>query len=126
MGLIYTHIKLSHPSKEEWMPIEVKSLVNTGNNFLCITEHIAKQLQLTKFEKREVMIADGSTKLCSYVGPIKIVFENRMCLYGALVLGNSVLLGAIPIEYMDLVTYPAQLKITINPNSPNMATAIVM
>lgn len=126
MGLIYTNIKLSHPSKDELLPIEVKALVDTGSNFLCITEHIANQLQLTEFEKREVIIADGSTKLCSYVGPIKVVFENRMCLTGALVLGNSVLLGAIPIEDMDLVIHPSQLKITVNPNSPNMATAIVM
>jgi hypothetical protein len=60
------------------------------------------------------------------MGPIKVSFENRMCLTGALVLGNTVLLGAIPIEDMDLVIHPAQLKITVNPQNPNIAGAVVM
>jgi hypothetical protein len=49
-----------------------------------------------------------------------------MCLTGALVLGETVLLGAIPIEDMDLVIHPAQLKITVNPQNPNIAGAVVM
>ena len=49
-----------------------------------------------------------------------------MCLTGALVLGESVLLGAILIEDMDLVIHPAKLKITVNPNNPNIAGAVVM
>ncbi len=107
-------------------PMEVKSLVDTGSNFLCIPQHIANQLKLKVHDKREVIIADGSTKNVDYVGPIKINFDNRMCLVGALVLGEQVLLGAIPIEDMDLVIHPAQLKITVNPQNPNMAVAIVM
>ena len=107
-------------------PVNAKALVDTGALFLCIPEHIAIQLNLTEFEKREVTIADGSKKLVPYVGPIKINYENRMCLTGALVLGDMVLLGAIPIEDMDLIIHPAQLKLTINPQNPNIAGALVM
>ena len=49
-----------------------------------------------------------------------------MCLTGALVLGNMVLLGAIPIEDMDLIIHPAQLKLIVNPNNPNIAGALVV
>ena len=126
MGLIYANINLSNPSDTSLIPLETTALVDTGALFLCIPEHISIQLKLKEFEKREVTIADGSKRLVSYVGPVKINFENRMCLTGALVLGNSVLLGAIPIEDMDLVIHPAKMKLTVNPENPNIAGAVVM
>jgi clan AA aspartic protease len=126
MGLIYADIQLSNPYDNNLASIEVKSLVDTGALFLCIPEHIAIQLKLKEFEKREVTIADGSKKLVPYVGPIKINYKNRMCLTGALVLGEGVLLGAIPIEDMDLLIHPAQLKLEVNPANPNIAGAVVM
>ncbi|MDX2195587.1 MAG: clan AA aspartic protease [Cytophagales bacterium] len=106
--------------------VQAKALVDTGALFLCIPEHISIQLKLQEFEKREVTIADGSKKLVPYVGPVKINYLNRMCLTGALVLGNMVLLGAIPIEDMDLIIHPAQLKLTVNPENPNIAGALVV
>ena len=126
MGQIYADIKISNPSNFEIESVDAKALVDTGTLFLCIPEHIAIQLKLTEFEKREVTIADGSKKLVPYVGPIKINYQNRMCLTGALVLGEMVLLGAIPIEDMDLIIHPAQLKLTINPQNPNIVGALVM
>lgn len=126
MGLIYADIKLSNPSAPQLASVETKTLVDTGALFLCIPEHIAIQLQLKEFEKREVTIADGSKRLVSYVGPVKINYENRMCLTGALVLGNSVLLGALPIEDMDLIIHPAKLKLMVNPENPNIAGSVVM
>jgi clan AA aspartic protease len=126
MGLIYADIKLSNPAKEGLQSMDVKSLVDTGALFLCIPEHISIQLQLKEFEKREVTVADGSKKICSYVGPVKINFNNRTCLTGALVLGEMVLLGAIPIEDMDLVIHPAKLKLMANPENPNIPGALAM
>ena len=37
------------------------------------------------------------------MGPIEVSFSNRRCFTGAMVLGNEVLLGAIPMQDMDLV-----------------------
>ncbi len=125
MGLVYSSIILSNPINADLKPIEVSSLVDTGALFLCIPEHVAIQLQLKELEKREVTIADGSKKLCSYVGPVKIQFENRSCFTGALVIGGAVFLGAIPMEDMDLVIQPALLRVTVNPANPNIPSAIV-
>ena len=125
MGLVYSSLTLSNPINPDLKSIEVSSLVDTGALFLCIPEHIAIQLQLKELEKREVTIADGSKRLCSYVGPIKIQFENRSCFTGALVIGDAVLLGAIPMEDMDLVIQPALLRVTVNPANPNIPSAII-
>ena len=40
-------------------------------------------------------------------------------------MGDHVLLGAIPMEDMDLVVSPKDRKIDVNPESPNIATGIV-
>src|SRR5579871_4430365 len=125
MGLIYAELEMANPSKEELSPIKARALVDTGALFLCIPEHIATQLKLKEFEKREVTIADGRRKLCSYVGPIHVKYANRQCLTGAMVIGEEVLLGAIPIEDMDLIIHPAQLKLMPNPENPNIPGAIV-
>lgn len=125
MGLIYSSLTLSNPVNPGLQAIDVSSLVDTGALHLCIPEHIAIQLKLNELEKREVTIADGSKKLCSYVGPVKVQFQNRSCFTGALVIGDSVLLGAIPMEDMDLVVQPALLKLIVNPSAPNIPGSMV-
>jgi clan AA aspartic protease len=125
MGLIYSQLNLSNPVRAELDGINVAALVDTGAVHLCIPEHVAIQLQLSELEKREVTIADGTKRLCSYVGPVKLQFENRSCFTGALVIGDSVLLGAIPMEDMDLIIQPALLKVSVNPINPNIAGSTV-
>ena len=83
------------------------------------------QLRLEKLQEREVTIADGSKRLCPYVGPIEVRFGERACFTGALVLGDEVLLGAVPMEDMDLVVSPAMRTVTVNPDSPNIPSSTV-
>ena len=83
------------------------------------------QLKLDELEKREVTTAEGKKVLVPYVGPIQVRFDNRNCFTGALVLGDSVLLGAVPLEDMDLVVNPRLQTITVNPESPNIPAAVV-
>jgi hypothetical protein len=63
-------------------------------------------------------------KLVPYVGPVKIEFENRLCFTGATVLGDQCLLGAIPMEDMDLVIHPKLFRLSVNPASPNVASGL--
>ncbi len=124
MGIIRTEIVLSNPSDLKLKPIPVIALVDTGETYLCIPSHIATQLGLKEIQKREVKLADGNSSLVSYVGPIKVVFEERLCFVGAMVLGDEVLMGAIPLEDMDLIIHPKLLKISVNPESPNIASGL--
>ena len=125
MGHIYARIMLSNPRESELRPIEVNALVDTGAITLCIPEHIVVQLKLIEIENREVTIADGKSKVVPYVGPVQINFERRTCFTGALVLGDSVLMGVVPMEDMDLVLNPARQTVTANPASPNIPHALV-
>ncbi len=92
---------------------------------LCIPEHVAFQLELEENRKREVTTADGSRHKVSYVGPIEVIFENRNCFVGSLVMGDEVLLGAVPMEDMDLIISPSHGKLVVNPESPNFPHALV-
>jgi clan AA aspartic protease len=124
MGLIYAEIQLTNLLLPDLKPISVKALADTGALHLCVPQHIAIQLNLKQLEEREVTIADGSRRIVPYVGPVKVTFQNRSCFTGALVLGEEVLLGAIPMEDMDLVIQPALLKIAANPASPNIPMSV--
>ncbi len=123
MGLIYADITLSNARKPGIKPLAVSALVDTGAVHLCIPEHIALQLDLDTYEEREVETADGTSRKRPYVGPVLVNFDNRHCLTGAMVLGNEVLLGAIPMEDMDLVVNPARRTVTVNPANPNFAVS---
>jgi len=100
-------------------------MVDTGALMLCIPEHIALQLKLETNNKREITTADGRKQMVPYVGPIEVLYENRNCFVGALLLGDEVLLGAVPMEDMDLVISPAKRKLIVNPESPNFPHALV-
>lgn len=118
-------LELSNPGAPGREPIEVPALADTGSVFLCIPEHVRLQLELEVHETREVKLADGSRATYPYVGPIIVRFKNRTGFMGALVLGDEVLLGAIPMEEMDLVVNPRDRTVDVNPESPNIATGIV-
>jgi clan AA aspartic protease len=126
MGLAYARVKLANPRLPDLEPIEVEALADTGSVHLCIPQHIAIQLRLEEFDRREVMRADGSRHDVSYVGPLSIFVANRRGLAGAMVLGNQVLLGAIPMEDMDLVVNPRTQQVVSNPANPNIAGSIAM
>ena len=124
MGLVSAKIILKNPSKVGLESIEVDALVDSGAVHLCIPEHVRIQLELDEIDKKEVTLADGSKKLIPYVGPIEIKFKNRVGFAGALVRGDQPLLGAIPMEDMDLVIIPDKKILDVNPDSPNIASSI--
>ena len=125
MGLVYTAITLKNPRQPELHAVEANALVDTGALHLCLPAHVAIQLRLDQLYEREVTTADGSKRLCPYVGPVEVRFGNRACFTGALVLGDEVLLGAVPMEDMDLVVSPAMRTVTVNPASPNIPSSTV-
>jgi clan AA aspartic protease len=125
MGHVFAEIELSNPREPELVPIEARALVDTGALMLCIPEHFALQLKLESESVREVSVADGRNETVPYVGPVKVSFGKRFCYVGALVLGDEVLLGAVPMEDMDLVVSPSRREITPDPASPNIPHARV-
>ena len=125
MGHVFTDIILSNPRQAELDPITVNALVDTGAVWLCIPERVQIQLGLEEIESRKVTLADESQRLVPYVGPIQVRFGNRSCFVGALVLGDQTLLGAVPMEDMDLVINPTRRSVTVNPDYPDIPHGLV-
>ena len=111
---------------DELRKVVVQARADTGADFLCLPSEVVLQLNLEGEERRTYSTADGVSHSCRYVGPVKVQFDNRSCYVGALELGNEVLLGAIPMEDMDLVVHPKTKAVTVNPEHPNIAHGYAM
>ena len=126
MGHIYADIELLNARDASLSSMTVNALVDTGALHLCIPQSVATQLKLEELDRRVVTVADGRSQSVPYVGPVQIKFANRQCMVGALVLGDMTLLGAIPLEDMDVVIHPARLTLEVNPRSPNIAMSLAV
>jgi clan AA aspartic protease len=120
MGIVYADRRLGNDARPDLDEINATAVVDTGVLHLCIPEHVALQLCLSQKKPREVQTADGKSHLVPYVSPVKVSLLGRECVTGALVFGNQVLLGAIPMEDMDLIVEPSRQQVTVNPASPNI------
>ena len=131
MGLVYAEIALINAidlglakraqiGDEEVKRMHVNMLVDTGSVYMCINESVQEQLSLTVIEKRKGQLADGSIVEYDVVGPKEVKFKNRRCVAGAMVLpgNNEMLLGAIPLEDMDVLIYPYRRELIVNPEHP--------
>lgn len=124
MGLANAKIQLRNPRLPELEAVEIDALADTGAVHLCIPPHIQLQLRLEETDTKEVTLADGNRKLVPYVGPIELRYQNRIGFSAALVMGDTPLLGAIPMEDMDLVVVPKTRQVIVNPLTPNVASSI--
>jgi clan AA aspartic protease len=127
MGITHATLRLSNPANPSLAPLDCEALADTGALHLCIPEHVALQLSLSlsSQEPREVTLADGSKRLIPYIGPIQVRYGTRNCFVGGLVMGDEVLLGAVPREDMDLVVRPMTREVMVNPASRNIPSAVV-
>lgn len=124
MDIIYAELRLSNFGKQELEEISVNAVVDTGAMELVVPEHVAIQLQLTDLKTREVLLADGTRKTVRFAGPIKVEMQGRDCVTAAIVMGDQVLLGAIPMETMDVIVHPRTQQLVPNPDSPNIPVSI--
>ena len=88
--------------------ITVTAMVDTGSWTLVINEAICEKLGLSKTGTGSGSLADGTMALYDMAGPLEIWWKDRKVTLDALVVPNTdeVLLGAIPLEAMDLIVDP--------------------
>ena len=123
MGLVSSTILLRN-ARVPTLAVLIDAVADTGSVHLCIPQHVCDRLRLQKLADREVTLADGSTRLVPYVGPVEIRFKNRSGFAGALMMGDQVLFGTIPMEDMDLVVIPKTRELDVNPRSPDIGTSV--
>jgi clan AA aspartic protease len=130
LGLIYADIEIINSAdsilaENGYMDVTkirkktVSALVDSGAYMLTLPAHLANQLGLRKLEQREAELADGSVRMLDIVGPVDVRFENRSTTVRAMVVPNGEpLLGAIPMEDMDVLIHPREQKLVVNPENP--------
>ena len=131
MGLVYAEIELINGGDlelarrnmldpEDIKRMSVEMLVDSGSYYMCINETVKEQLDLSIIEKRKGQLANGQIVEYDVVGPIEVKFKNRRCHVDAMVLpGDSeMLLGAIPMEDMDVLIHPLTQELVVNPEHP--------
>jgi len=121
MSTVYTEITLMNADDEAVVATgmvkdhkirqtTVNALVDTGAWTLVINEATRQLLGLRKFETKTGTLANGSKTEYSLAGPVKVMWKNRKTNCDAIVLpeADEILLGAIPLEAMDLIIHPRE------------------
>ncbi len=134
MGLVYADIQLINGEdialanrniigEDEVKSMWINMLVDTGSYMLAINESIQEQMQFPIVEKRKAQLADGSIVECNVVSHVELKFKNRRTMCNAMVLpgDNEPLLGAIPLEDMDVLIHPLRQELIVNPDHPYFA-----
>lgn len=134
MGLVFANLTLINAGdlemnrrkklgKSQVRQVKVNMMVDSGAYMMAINEVVKEQLGLFVVDKRKAQLADGSVQEFEIVGPIDVRFENRMATCNAMVLtGNTeMLLGAIPMEEMDVLIHPNKNMLVVNPEHPIVA-----
>ena len=90
----------------------VQAVVDTGAMNLVINEQLRQQLGLGVVGEREATLADNTKRMVKIAEPVEIHWENRsMTLQPWVVSAGRILLGVIPLEYMDLMVDPNHQKL---------------
>ena len=137
--MVYADVELVNAkdiglAEEGYMPeaevrrMDVQMLVDSGAYMMGINDEIRAQLGLNKTLRRApARLADNQVVDLDVVGPIQVRFANRIANVDAIVLPRNAkpLLGAIPMEYMDVLIDPRAQQLIVNPEHPDRAGTIL-
>ena len=138
MGYVYAEIELTNEEhvvlhrhgmlpENEVKKVKCRALVDSGAWDLVINEEVQRQLNLPIIERRPVKMADETLMELDVVGPIEVRFEHKRTIVDAVILpGTSeVLLGAYPMEGLDVMIDPKGERLLVNPRWPNNPKAYI-
>ena len=124
MGLVHTEITLKNVKDmmkaedglipdHEIRQVTLTALVDTGAWTLVINEATREKLGLRIVGKNPGTLADGKKSNYDMAGPIEVWWKDRRTVCEALVLpsADTILLGAIPLEALDLMVHPAKQEV---------------
>jgi clan AA aspartic protease len=119
MSIVYTELTLKNEGdtilaeegyikENEIRQMTVQAIVDTGAWTLVINNETREKLGLRDKGLGEATLADGQKEEYPMAGPLEIRWKNRRFTCDALVLPDApdILLGAIPLEGMDLTINP--------------------
>ena len=125
MGTVFAEITLKNASdtmackrrfikKQEIRQTTIQAMVDTGAGTLVINEKLRRKLGLGIQGKREVTLANDTKETVKTADPVEVHWKNRKMTCEPWVVPGSgeILLGAIPLEDMDLIVDPGKQELT--------------
>jgi clan AA aspartic protease len=118
MGTVYAEITIKNGSdivrlqdgnitEKDVRSLSVTAVVDTGAISLVINEDVCRKLGLAIEGTRTATLANGGKVDCKITEPVRIYWKDRDATCQAVVLPEgNVLLGVIPLEFMDLIVDP--------------------
>jgi clan AA aspartic protease len=106
-------IRVECGALKEIRALSVSAMPDTGAWTLVINEDIRQKLGLCFEGSIDSTLADGTTVSYKMTEAVKIQWENRSTIQQALVVPRAadVLLGALPLEAMDLMVDPVNERL---------------
>jgi clan AA aspartic protease len=137
MGLTYTDIVLTNNEdkgafkrgfirEDEVRSVQIRALVDSGALTLVIPQSVCLELGLTIEEFRMAYMANGTREEVPVTSAVDVRWNNRTTVVNAIVTGEQPLLGAIPMEGLDVVIDPAKQALVPHPDSPNVPHLVLM
>ena len=124
MGTVHTEITLKNSAdvvnakkglirEEEVRSITVTAVVDTGAGTIVINEEQCQKLGLSVYREGSARLADGRSITCKITHPVEINWKDRVTSCDAVVIpgAETVLLGAIPLEGMDIMIHPKKQEL---------------
>jgi clan AA aspartic protease len=124
MGIVYAEIMLKNRTdmdmankglikEQEVRQTTVNALVDTGSGTLVINEALRQKLGLGIIGLRRSILADGGRNTYQVTEGLIIKWKDRETECRAIVVpvAEDVLLGAIPLEDMDLIVNPVRQQL---------------
>ena len=124
MGIVHTEITLKNVKdairaedgliqEHQIRQATVTAVVDTGAWTIVINEAVREKLGLDITGSEPGTLADGTKAVYNLAGPLEVTWKNRRTTCEALVLPDAedILLGAIPLEAMDLTVNPRNKEV---------------
>ena len=119
MGLTYADITLTNGfdqdkfeegyiEEHEIRSTTIRALVDSGALMLVIPSKVCVELGLTIKTFRNAVMANGQEEEVPITSVVQVQWNNRTTLVQAAVTGDEPLLGAIPMEGLDVVVDPVK------------------
>ena len=125
MGLVHADITLKNVEDQikakiglitdrEIRQLSVRALVDSGAWTMVINEATREKLGLSITRSSQGTLADGSRGQYQIAGPLEIWWKDRSFICEAVVIptADENLLGAIPMEGMDLIVNPGSQELS--------------
>jgi predicted aspartyl protease len=123
MGIVHTEITLKNAidvgdckrgfiKEPEIRQTTVRAVADTGALTLIINEQLRQQLGLGIVGTKEARLANNAREKVQIAETVEVHWKNRSMTCEPWVIGSGrILLGAIPLENMDLIVDPSGLEV---------------